>query len=427
MKKCLVIGGGFAGLSTAVYLSEKNHKVIVFEAAPKLGGRAYSIYDSKLNSSYDNGQHIMMGCYNETLRFISTINSSHLLEVPDSLSINFVKKGGEIFQLRSSKEKYPFNLLTALLNYKAIGLKSRLKIIDFFLDLLCCYSCDLKDKTVFEWMKDEKQTEESINFFWGILVVGALNTTIDKASAAVFAEILKRIFFDGTKSSTIILSNAGLSDLYVNSSVEFIMNHGGVVKSSERILKIESQYNKIIGVISDKSDYGDFDYVISAIPSYAISKIFKNSGLNVSTIPVLNYGTILNVHLWLKQNPFKERFYGFLDSKVHWLFNHGDRISITISAADQYNDKSEEEILSIIYSDLEIFFPIFNSNLVKNFRVIKEKRATFIPDIDSLELRKQISSQFENLILAGDWVSTELPSTIESAIMSGRLAAELIN
>jgi protoporphyrinogen oxidase len=254
-----------------------------------------------------------------------------------------------------------------------------------------------------------------------------LNTTIDKASAAVFAEILKRIFFDGTKSSTIILSNAGLSDLYVNSSVEFIMNHGGVVKSSERILKIESQNNKIIEVITDKSIYGDFDYVISTIPSYAISKIFKNSGLNVSTIPVLKYGTILNVHLWLKQNPFKERFYGFLDSKVHWLFNHGDRISITISAADQYNDKSEEEILSIIYSDLEIFFPIFNSNLVKNFRVIKEKRATFIPDIDSLELRKQISSQFENLILAGDWVSTELPSTIESAVMSGRLAAELIN
>jgi squalene-associated FAD-dependent desaturase len=427
MKKCLVIGGGFAGLSSAVYLSDKNHKVTLLEASPKLGGRAYSIYDSKLNRSYDNGQHIIMGCYNETLRFISTINSSHLLEIPDSLSINFIKKGGEIFPLRSPKEKYPFNLLTALLNYKAISLKSRLKIIDFFLDLLCCYSCDLKDKTVIEWMKDQKQTEEAIDFFWSILVVGALNTTIEKASAAVFAEILKRIFFDGTQSSTIILSKVGLSDLYVKPSVDFILNNGNEIKLSERIIKIEFEGNRVLKVISEKSSYDDFDYVISAIPSYAISKIFQSSENYYHNLPSLNYGTILNIHLWLNQNPFTERFYGFLDGKIHWVFNHGDHISITISAADQYNDKSEEEILNIIYSDLEIFFPIFISNLVKDFRVIKEKRATFIPDISSLELRKEISTQFENLILAGDWINTKLPSTIESAVMSGRLAAESID
>ncbi|MDQ7817000.1 MAG: hydroxysqualene dehydroxylase HpnE [Melioribacteraceae bacterium] len=427
MKKCLVIGGGFAGLSSAVYLSDKNHKVTLLEASPKLGGRAYSIYDSKLNRSYDNGQHIIMGCYNETLRFISTINSSHLLEIPDSLSINFIKKGGDIFQLRSPKKKYPFNLLTALLNYKAISLKSRLKIIDFFLDLLCCYSCDLKDKTVIEWMKDQKQTEEAIDFFWSILVVGALNTTIEKASAAVFAEILKRIFFDGTNSSAIILSKVGLSELYVKPSVDFILSHGSEIKLSERIIKIEFEGNRVLKVISEKSSYDDFDYVISAIPSYAISKIFQSSGINYYNLPSLSYGTIINIHLWLNQNPFTERFYGFLDGKIHWVFNHGDHISITISAADQYNDKSEEEILNIIYSDLEIFFPIFISNLVKDFRVIKEKRATFIPDISSLELRKEISTQFENLILAGDWINTKLPSTIESAVMSGRLAAESID
>lgn len=426
MKKCLVIGGGFTGLASAVYLSKQKHKVSLIEAAPKLGGRAYSIFDSELNSSFDNGQHILMGCYVETLKFLSTINSSHLLELPESLSINFVKKGGEKFKLHSSNKYYPFNLVGALLNYKALSFKSRIKIIDFFLDLLCCYSCDLKDKTVIEWLVDEKQTYESINCFWSILVIGALNTTIEKASAMVFAEILKRIFFDNTKSSTIILSNVGLSDLYVKPSVDFILNHGNEIKISERVLRIESEGNKVLKVISDKSIYEDFDFVISTIPAHSISKIMLNSRIKYNSIPTLKFGAILNIHLWLKPNPFKERFYGLLGGRIHWLFNHGDHISLTISASEQYTDKTEEEILNFIYSDLEIFFPIFTSNLVQDFRIIKEKRATFIPDKDSLKLREGIVAQFENLVLAGDWVNTGLPSTIESAVLSGRIAADSI-
>lgn len=426
MKKCLVIGGGFAGLSSAVYLIERNHQVTLVEASPKLGGRAYSIYSPELMGSFDNGQHIMLGCYKETLRFISKINSSHHLEIPESLSINFIKKGGDLFQLRSTKNFYPFNLLSALFNYKALGFKSRIKIIDFFLDLLCCYSCDLKNKTVIEWMHEKKQTLESIKYLWEILVVGAMNTTIEKASAAVFAEILKRIFFDGTDSSSIIISKIGLSDLYVNPSSEFILKKGGEIKISERIICMEVKKNRISRLISDKSSYEDYDYIISTVPSYAISKIFENSGIKNHNVPELNYGTILNVHLWLKTNPFKERFYGLLNGRIHWVFNHVDHISITISAAESFNSKSEQEILDIIYSDLEIFFPIFTSTLVKDYRIIKEKRATFIPDINSLVLRSEISSPFENLVLAGDWVNTELPSTIESAVLKGRIAAESI-
>ena len=74
MKKILVIGGGFAGLASSVYLANQNCKVTLVESSPKLGGRAYSISNEKLNDHYDNGQHIMMGCYNETLTFQSFKN-----------------------------------------------------------------------------------------------------------------------------------------------------------------------------------------------------------------------------------------------------------------------------------------------------------------------------------------------------------------
>lgn len=426
MKKILVIGGGFAGLASSVYLANQNYKVTLVESSPKFGGRAYSIFNEKYNDYYDNGQHIMMGCYKKTLDYLAIINSSYLLEFPNYLSINFVKRSGSLFQLKSSQKLYPFNLVEAILHFKALRMKSRIKIIDFFLDLLCCYSCDLKNKTVIQWLIDKRQTPESIKNFWEILVVGALNTSIGKASAQIFAEILKRIFFDGTSSSSIVISKVGLSQLYVEPSIKFLLEKGSEINSSESINKFVAKDNRIISVESNKRNYVDYDYVISAVPVYSLVRIFENSSISNFRLPVLKYSTILNIHLWLTENQFTERFYGLMDSNMHWVFNHGGHISITISNADSYKDYSEKEILNVIYSDLEIFFPIFKSSLVKDFKVIKEKRATFIPDANSIIDREGIEVPFENLILAGDWTIPTLPATIESAVLSAHNAKEKI-
>ena len=426
MKKILVIGGGFAGLASSVYLANQNCKVTLVESSPKLGGRAYSISNEKLNDHYDNGQHIMMGCYNETLNYLSVINSTNLLEFPPSLSINFVKRGGSFSQLKSSQKLYPFNLVEAILHFKALRMKSRIKIIDFFLDLLCCYSCDLKNKTVIQWLIEKRQTIESIKNFWEILVVGALNTSIEKASAQIFAEILKRIFFDGTSSSSIVISKVGLSQLYVEPSIKFLLEKGSEITSSESINKFVAKDNRIISVESTRRNYTDFDYVISAVPVYSLARILENSSISNFRLPVLKHSTIVNIHLWLTENQFTERFYGLMDSNIHWVFNHGGHISITISNADSYKDYTDKEILNVIYSDLEIFFPIFKSSLVKDFKVIKEKRATFIPDTNSIIDREGIEVPFENLILAGDWTIPTLPATIESAVLSAHNAKEKI-
>lgn len=426
MKKILVIGGGFAGLTSSVFLSNKNFKVTLLESSPKFGGRAYSILNTKQKSFYDNGQHIMMGCYKDTLDFLSIINSRDLLDIPSSLSINFVKRGGELALLKASQYHYPFNLVKAILNFKGLRTKSRIKIIDFFLDLLCCYSCDLKNKTVIMWLKEKKQTEESIKYFWEILVVGALNTTIEKASALIFAEILKRIFFDGNQSATIVISKVGLTELYVEPSIKFLTEKGSELKLSEKVTKFETDGNKIVRVLTEKNIYENFDYIVSAIPTYALSRILENSKIKSLPIPNLEYSPILNVHLWLENNPFTEAFYGLLGSHIHWIFNRGDHISITISSAESLMNCSDEEILDLIYSDLEIFFPIFKPSLVKDFKVIKEKRATFIPDISSVYNREEINSPFDNLLLAGDWTNSFLPATIESAVLSAKQVLDKI-
>ncbi len=429
MKKCLVIGGGLAGLTSAVYLSEHGFDVTLLEASPKLGGRTYSLYNRVTDDYYDNGQHILMGCYDETINFFKKINSLYKLSFQESLKICFVDRQKKIHKLDVPKYFYPFNLLIGILNFSAVKFKSRLKIIDFMLDSLCCIDGALDNLSAEDWLKIKKQPEDSVKSLWEILIVGAMNTTPNRASAKIFVEILKRIFFNGNKSATIVLPSTDLTNLYVNDAVSFIESYSGKVQTSQKVIKLEFQNDQIINVITDKQEFKNYDFVISAVPSYSLEKIIKNSAQRIFDnfiIPRLNYSPILNIHLWLNHNPFMEKFYGLIDGKIHWLFNHGRHISLTVSSADELINLTEDEILSITLSELELFFPIFKQDFVDSFKIIKEKRATFIPDLSSVMKRENIKPVIGNLILCGDWFNTGLPSTIESAVLSGRLAFEKV-
>jgi uncharacterized protein with NAD-binding domain and iron-sulfur cluster len=129
MKKCLVLGGGIAGLTTAVYLSKSGYKIELIEASPKPGGRAYSFKDSETGTIIDNGQHILMGCYKEALSFLELINATANLEFQKHLRINFVKEDFRPYPLEAKQIFYPFNLALGILSYNALSFSERLRLI----------------------------------------------------------------------------------------------------------------------------------------------------------------------------------------------------------------------------------------------------------------------------------------------------------
>jgi zeta-carotene desaturase len=163
--------------------------------------------------------------------------------------------------------------------------------------------------------------------------------------------------------------------------------------------------------------------VISAIPLYALEKIIPKNTLNINL--ELEYSTILNIHIWLKENNLNEKFYGLLDSTLHWIFVKENHVNIVISDANYLADKSKEEIYDLVTEELLQFTSITRENILK-YKIIKEKRATFVPAIETLNMRPNSKTSIKNLFLAGDWTNTGLPSTIESAVKSGRIAADFI-
>ena len=273
MTKCLVIGGGLAGLSAAVHLVNNGFSVKLIEASPKLGGRTYSFLNKQNNDVIDNGQHIMMGCYYDTLELLKIIGASDRAKIQDNLEVNFIKRSGELFPLRSGSGIFPLNLLKGIMKYGAVGLKDRLKIIDFFVDLIFCEPSDLSDLTVAQWLERERQDEEIIKALWDILAVATLNTTIDKACAELFARVLKEVFLTTEEASKIVLPLGGLSTVFCEKAEEFILAKGGDISVSEKAVEFVYENKLLKKVITDKDTYTGFDYVISAIPFHAVEKI----------------------------------------------------------------------------------------------------------------------------------------------------------
>ncbi len=420
-KKAIVIGGGFAGLTAAAYLSRNNFKVTLLESSPKLGGRAYSFTDKETCTTVDNGQHILMGCYFETLKFLDLIGAKNNFQFQKKLEINFVKENFKVFPLKAISIFYPLNLLFGLMNINAISFLERLSLLKVFVKLPFYSSKKFSKVSVKQWLIKENQNKNAQDVFWKIIAVGALNTSIEKASAEIFIDILKQIFLNGSKAAAIVLPKYGLNESYCKNAEEFIIRNAGEIKLSETVTHISANNGLITEIKTANNTYTDFDFVVTAIPAFAISKVFDD---NVEIkLPDFTYSSILNIHLWHNENSFPLGFFGLINSTVHWVFNKGTHLNIVISDADDLVPKSDEEILEIVQTELKNFFKL-KFLKITNFKIIKEKRATFIPTVDILHNRPSQVTNIKNLVLAGDWVDTKLPSTIESAAKSGRVAAE---
>ncbi len=426
MAKCVIIGGGLSGISSAVFLSKNNHNVQLIEASPKLGGRAYSFQDKTTKDIIDNGQHILVGAYKTSFELLKIIGTENLPYYQKKLNATYITKGGNRFSLKTPHTFYPLNLLQAILGFDLLSFNERIGIVKIISKLFFINEKTLASKTVLEWLRENNQSENSIKSFWELLTVSTLNTSIDEASSLMFAKVLKEIFLNGNKASTIVLPKYGLSELFCDPAEKYLKDREAEVSLSEKVLAIETDGRKVTKVKTDKREITDFDFVISAIPNYSLQKLMPELPFINSLNQNIELSPIITIHLWLSKNILDEKFYGLIDSKIHWVYKNRDHISVVISSAEEIVEFDSKEIYKICIEELKIYFPKFKNVEVKNYKVLKEKRATFKSTPKSDVVRSKIKSPYKNFLLAGDWTNTKLPATIEGAILSGKAAVEKI-
>ncbi len=437
MSHVMIIGGGFAGLAAAVALAEKGVAVTLFERRPLLGGRAYSVKDSTTGDTLDNGQHLFMGCYHHTLKFLKTIGTDRLLQFQKKMCVDFADSQGKQYRLRCPPLPAPFHLLVGLLRLQTLSFKEKCSMIKMMRKVSKLQEREMETLdqiTCHEWLTLSNQTEESIKNFWTPLILATINELPSLSSAKMLAIVLKEALLKNKQDSLMALSTVGLSDLYTGAAQKFVEGRGGKVFTKKGIAKICVQDSAIQKIVLEDGTEQVANFYISAIPPDALLSLIEPEVLQAhpffEKFKEFKFSPILSINLWFDQPIFKETFAGFIDSPLHWIFNKGailngskNYVSLVISAAYDLKDFNQEKLVTLALQEIHKSFPESKKIILKHSRVLKELRATPSFTVGSEKLRPSSQTPLQNLFLAGDWTATGLPATIEGAVKSGYEAA----
>lgn len=439
-KSVTVIGAGIAGLSTAVFLTEKDFKVTLIEASPKLGGRAYSFFDKERNQFFDNGQHILAGWYKNTFEYLKIIGSYDKLNFQKELEVNFINTDKKVFKLKCPDELPPMNLLKGLLKFGAFGLRDKfaLKNIKKLLDDKNNF--ESKFTNVRELLTGIKQRPNLIKYFWEPFILAVFNSKLEDVNVEIFLNVMRTGFNEKT-NSTLVIPDVNLNELLIDGAVKYFERKDVTVHLNKRVNQIMTKEGekKIEYIILEDDEKIHSDFIVSAVPFFAFRKLFdeKDYYSNNFKSELLKTSSIVSVHLFFEDNIPEETIpynsfgmTGLIGTIVQWIFKRSDKhLSLVISGADdlQITDMSHEDIFKLCSKDLNQTINNFDKLKISEYKVIKEKRATFIPDYSSTEFRPAQKTNYENLFIAGDWTDTSLPATIEGAVSSAKKCTEFIN
>ncbi len=430
----LVLGGGFAGLSCAAALAEKGGKVVVLDKKPHLGGRAYSFSENGLN--IDNGQHLFMGCYFETRQFLKTIGAEHRLALYRDVVVDYVEAGGKRDRLACPAWfPAPLHFAVGLLGLKGVSLKEKTALLAFGWALKSMETGPVPDAiermTVREWLTALGISKNFQTRFFDPAAIGILNDKPEVASAAGFIQALRAMFFTGRASSRFALAKTGLSELYTDAARDYIEQRGGRIIINAKAASLLEENGKIFGVVTDRNQRFEAGHVVSTLPPWDLKKLRLPAALRGSW-ETLTPAPIVGATLKLDHPIMTEIFLGMLNTETHWVFNKtliqgtresGQTLAVVISGAHRHIDEAPDQIMSIVMRDLASCLPDFARAKILASKVIKEPFATLSPTPGSEAKRPEPGSGMPGFSFAGDWTRTGLPATIESACVSGQLAA----
>lgn len=435
----VILGGGLGGLSAAVRLAESGLRVTLVEHRPFLGGRTYSFLDPVTGDVVDNGQHLLLGCYHATRRYLRLIGSDHLAQLQGSLQLKFLRPGQPPSMLRCPPLPAPAHVFVGLLGLRSLSWADRARLFAVgraLLDLDADREHRLDAMTVTEWLTSLGQSPEARKVLWDVLAIGSLNDDPAKVSALLFFRVLRAAFLGRREHSSFLVPRAGLSPLLVDSARRFIESRNGRVLTGVRAAKLVHDGHALREVLCDDGQSLTAGTYVSAVPYYALSNLLGKSspapGLDLTRF---RSSAIVSVNVWLDREVMTDQLAAMLDTTIHWVFNRSalvgspgkrQHLCAVISGASQLVHLRNEEIVRRTIEDIAAVFPKAKGSVVERALVIKERRATFCPEPGLDRIRPAPQSSFANLFLAGDWTATGYPATIEGAIVSGELAAHAV-
>jgi zeta-carotene desaturase len=443
-KSVIVIGGGLAGLSSAVALAEAGFHVRLLEKRPHLGGRAAS-YVLPGGEHVDNCQHVTLGCCTNLEDFYRRVGAADKIQFFDRLL--FAAPDGRRGAIEADSLPPPLHMAGSFALFPLLDWDDKRCIAEAVLSIArsrgspADVSSGDENITMLAWLQRHRQTKRAIRRFWEVILVSALDEELSRIDAQYGIDVFWKAFLSTRGGYRVGVPRVPLGELYEGCR-QGLARHGGEVQLRSGVRDFLVTDGRIDGAAREDGSVETADYYVAAVPHdvlpgllpadiAAFEPVFSHLR-NLRTSP------ITGVHLWFDRTVMSEPFLTLLDSTTQWVFNKtllyageggeksGQYLQLVISASYGLASRSRQEIIALCLAELRDVLPATNTAALIKGTVVKEMSATFSPAPASNQWRPGQKSPISGLFLAGDWTKTGWPSTMEGAVRSGYLAAEAI-
>ena len=428
----LIIGGGLAGLAAAAALAPRGFRVTLLDSRGRLGGRASSFSDSVTGELIDTCQHVSMGCCTNLAHFCKILGIDHLMQTQPSLY--FMTPDRRVSRFRADRWPAPLHLLRsfASAHYLRVGEKMR---IAWGLMQLQRHSPD-DDPPFQDWLAQNHQTPRTVDRFWGLVLVSALNETPDRIGLRYARKVFVEGFLKHPRGFEVEIPVVPLGRLYGDELIRWLRDYRVDLQRLRGARNLIVRGNNVTGVGLRQGDVIAADWYVASVPFERLLDLLPSEIIEqhpfFSNLRNLETSPITSVHCWFDRSATQMPHVVLMESIGQWVFNRGATtagewyLQVVVSAARQFRGLGHDEVERRVVAELRRLFPRLADAKLLRARVVTEHAATFsaVPGVD--RWRPTQVSPIENLFVAGDWTNTGWPATMEGAVRSGYLAAEAL-
>ncbi len=431
-----VIGAGWAGCAAAAELAAHGVSVTLLEASDELGGRARRLPLELAGHWHvlDNGQHLLLGAYSETAALFEQLNVAFDTVVERR---PFELHYPDGFRLQVARLPAPWHLAAAVVAARGLGLTDRAAMIGLLRTMKRARWNIGSDRSTTEWLLECKQTPQVVRRVWRPLALAALNTPLDRASAQIFANVLRDSLGATGAASEMWVPRADLSALFPDAVARYVVARGGEIYRDARVDRIERKNRFHLQLRNEPERTIEADAVVyAAAPTHLEHIVGHRHILNAIYEALARFEHEPLYTVYLKYAPAVRVARGFtalLDDPAkrryaQWVFDRGALdhanqgiLAAVISSSGPHEAESLEDVCQAVAQqltdDLGLPAPL-------DTRAIADRRATLaaVPHLH----RPPNRTAWPGFAIAGDWTESDYPSTLETAVRSGRAAARAL-
>jgi zeta-carotene desaturase len=426
-------------------LSDKGFRVTLFEKRPFLGGRASSWEQPGTGEVVDNCQHVLFRVCTNLMEFYHRIGVADQIRWYDQMT--FIEPGGRTSVMKSSPLPAPLHTAPSFLRFSFLNAADKLCIARALVPLTLTDQRDT-GQSFQHWLNQHGQTKQAVERFWRPILVSALSEELDLISISAAAQVVRESM-KSPAARQMGVPTVPLTDLY-NVAGDYIRARGGVLHFRRAVETFAADSSQVRVRPKRREENREdnpeelFDYLILALPFDNLDRVLPEAPESAPIREKLSHfetAPITGIHLWFDRQISDLDHAVLLDRTIQWMFHKsrlqpiraqagasalGSYIELVVSSSKTLIDKSRTEIVDLALSEVREFFPdAREANLVKS-TVIKELHATYSPRPGIDAHRPTAATAWPRVFLAGDWTATGWPATMEGAVRSGYLAAEVL-